>query len=198
MEHLSSAVSRDECRAEIFSTPACTSGAIVIGSGSLSCEDLDAGIEADLVCDDGIHDGHQVDKTMELGQVVCLEERFVMSDTVPEYPDPFDFTVESPPISGTLEPRGKVRAPKRLHIINRDTVTTPARTKKPDPVPERQLGHDSSRSQLVVQLDSADRLADVFLRPAIEPHMIPPGVTSDTVSEGVVDSVTDRYLGEPV
>ena len=41
-------------------------------------------------------------------------------------------------------------------------------------------------------------MADVFRCATVKPHMIPPGVTTKTVSEGVVDSVTDRYLGKPV
>ena len=93
-------------------------------------------IEADLIGNDGIYDSHEVDEAIELGQVVRLE-RFVMSNTVPEHPDPFDFIVERSPISGTLESWGKVRAPERLHVINGDTVTPPAGTEKPDPVPQR-------------------------------------------------------------
>jgi hypothetical protein len=156
----------------------------------LGYEGLDVGIEADLVSDDGIHDCHQVDETIELGHVVGLEERFVMGDAVPEYPDPFDFIVERSPINGTLEPWGQIGAPKRFHVVDCDTVTPPARTKKSDPVPERQLGHDPSRSQRVVELDSCGRLANVFRGATVKPHMIPPGVTTETVSESVVDIVT--------
>ena len=124
---------------------------------------MDAGIEADLIGNDGIYDGHEVDEAMELGQVVRLEERFVMSDAVPEYPDPFDFIVERSPISGTLEPWGKVRAPERLHVINGDTVTPPA-TPRPGLLTRSEantVGTGQRTSDRVTHKQTRERIPDI-------------------------------------
>jgi hypothetical protein len=76
----------------------------------------------------GAGDLHEIDQALQFfGEMVGLQDRLVMRDAVPEYPDPLDLTMEGPTICCALEAPSEVGALPCLHIIDCHAITTAAR-----------------------------------------------------------------------